>query len=86
MSAGTERRVWVDTCCINKRSGAELSETISSISTSGKETPRYAMCTSFATKKDDEKYQVEWMAGLVFTRVDTDEDDRIAPRDLRFSM
>ena len=54
--------VWVDTCCIDKRSSAELSEAINSMySWYGNAKTCYAYLhdadgSSFPTEKDDEKY------------------------------
>ena len=41
--------MWVDTCCIDKRSSAELSEAVIQC-ISGMETPKYAMRTSATLK------------------------------------
>ena len=81
--------VWVDTCCIDKRSSAELSEAINSMYRwYGNAKVCYAYLhdvdgSSFPTEKNDSKYQKsdgwpEW-----FSRGWTLQE-MIAPRNLRF--
>ena len=81
--------VWVDTCCIDKRSSAELSESINSMYRwYGNAEVCYAYLhdvdgSSFPTTKDDEKYPklngwLEW-----FSRGWTLQE-MIAPRDVQF--
>ena len=83
------RWVWIDTCCIDKRSSAELSEAINSMY---RWYANAKMCyaylhdvdgSSFPTKRDDEKYHQsdgwpEW-----FSRGWTLQE-MIAPRNLQF--
>ena len=80
--------VWIDTCCIDKRSSAELSEAINSMYRWYKNSGRcYAYLHdvrgSFPTKKNDDKYPKsngwpEW-----FSRGWTLQE-MIAPKDVRF--
>ena len=81
--------VWVDTCCIDKRSSAELSEAINSMYRwygNAKECYAYLHdvdSSSFPTEKDDEKYPKSNGWSEWFSRGWTLQE-MIAPSDVQF--
>ena len=81
--------VWVDTCCIDKRSSAELSEAINSMYRwYGNAKACYAHLhdvdgSSFPTEKDDEKYP-EWNGWPEWFSRGWTLQEMIAPSDVQF--
>ena len=81
--------VWVDTCCIDKRSSAELSEAINSMYRwYANAKACYAHLhdvdgSSFPTEKDDEKYQ-EWNGWPEWFSRGWTLQEMIAPSDVQF--
>ena len=81
--------VWVDTCCIDKRSSAELSEAINSMYrwyANAKACYAYLHDvdgSSFPTEKDDEKYQ-EWNGWPEWFSRGWTLQEMIAPSDVQF--